>query len=106
MSYLNLGPLNSILHQPVRTQLVAFLMTRENATFKELKEVLEVTDGNLDAHIKKLIAEKYLTSKKVTGKGRPQTYYSLTGKGTKAFREYIQTLQVLLHSEDYKQSKQ
>ena len=106
MSYLNMGPLNAILHQPVRTQLVAFLMTRENATFKELKEVLEVTDGNLDAHIKKLMAEKYIKSKKVTGKGRPQTFYSLTNKGSQAFREYIQTLQVLLHSEDYKLDSQ
>ena len=103
MSYLNMEPLNAILHQPVRTQLVAFLMTRENATFKELKETLEITDGNLDAHIKKLITEKYIKSKKVAGKGRPQTFYALTKKGTQAFREYVQTLQILLHADDHPQ---
>ena len=102
MSHSKLSALNAILHQSVRTQLVAFLMTRDSATFNEWKENLGVTDGNLDAHVKKLLAEHYLSSKKVTGKGRPQTFYSLTKTGTKAFREYVQTLQVLLKVEDDK----
>lgn len=100
MSTLNMEPLNAILHQPVRTQLVAFLVTRGNATFKELKTTLNVTDGNLDSHIKKLLAANYIRARKVSGDGRPQTYYYLTKSGTKAFREYVKTLQVMLQVEE------
>ena len=80
-STINLEPLNAILHQPIRTNLVAFLMTRGNTTFNELKTTLNVIDGNLDSHIKRLLAEKCIHSEKITGIGRPQTYYSLTKGG-------------------------
>ena len=95
-------PLNAILHQPVRTQLVAFLVARDSATFKELKETLNITDGNLDAHLKELLGESYIRSKKSMTSGRQQTFYSITKKGEQAFREYVQTLHLLLHMEEIK----
>lgn len=49
-----------LLHQPVRTRVAAFLSTRGEATFTEWKNVLEITDGNLDAHFKKLLTAGYL----------------------------------------------
>ncbi len=88
--------LDPILHQPVRTRLVAFLAGRGEATFKELKELLQVTDGNLDAHIKKLSAVDYIVSRKQQINKRNQTFYSLTDKGRQHFQQYVLSLQNLL----------
>lgn len=93
--------LDDVLHQPVRTKVVAFLAARGEATFTELKEALEVTDGNLEAHLKKLLAADYIKAKKSHGAGRPQTFYSLTGKGKSAFRRYISSLETLFAVESF-----
>lgn len=92
--------LDTVLHQPVRTRIAAFLVTRGEATFSELKRELEMTDGNLDAHLKKLIAAGYLNARKQSGRqsggGRPQTIYSLTPKGEAAFEQYLEALKRLV----------
>ena len=89
--------LDTQLHQPIRTRIAAFLVTRGEATFTELKKELEITDGNLDAHIRKLVGAGYVETEKRSGKGRPQTIYSLTKKGKTAFENYLETLKRLLN---------
>jgi len=88
--------LDPLLHQPIRTRLTAYLAARGETTFTELKQVLAVTDGNLEGHVKKLVAAGYLQARKHTGKGRPQTLYLLSDKGMQAFQEYVNCLQALL----------
>lgn len=88
--------LDVVLHQPVRTRLAAFLYTRGEATFTELKKQLEVTDGNLDAHMKKFIAAGYIKQKKDSKGSRTTTTYSLTKKGRNAFEDYIETMKRVL----------
>ncbi|MFH0926659.1 MAG: transcriptional regulator [bacterium] len=84
--------LNPIIHQPVRTQLVALLASREAMTFNYLKDILRLSDGNLTTHMKKLIEAGYVDIKKEFVKNRPQTTYMLTEKGRKAFKEYLEQL--------------
>lgn len=93
----NFPTLDVVLHQPLRTRIVAYLSTRGEATFTELKKLLEVTDGNLEAHIKKLRAAEYVVTHKEKGQGRPQTFYRLTVLGKKAFKQYVNQLQNLLN---------
>ena len=93
--------LDPLLHQPVRTRLVAFLAGRGEATFKELKELLQVTDGNLDAHVRKLIAAKYIDHRKEMIDRRNQTFYQLTGLGQKKFRLYVLALKRLFSTENH-----
>lgn len=88
--------LDPLLHQPLRTQLVAYLAGAAEVTFTELKSQLQVSDGNLESHLKKLIAADYVTVRKETGNGRPQTFYALTEPGREALRQYVGTLQKLL----------
>lgn len=88
--------LDPVLHQPVRTRLVAFLAGRGEATFNEIKQAMDLTDGNLDSHIKKLTAARYLTSRKEDADGRPQTFYSLSKLGNAQFRKYVSALHDLL----------
>lgn len=89
--------LNIVLHQPVRTRIVAYLAARGESTFNELKQALDITDGNLDSHMKKLIGAKYIETKKPpVKKGKQQTLYNLTETGSHEFENYIETLKCLL----------
>lgn len=90
------GGLDAVLHQPIRTQIVAYLVGRGEATFMELKQVLKVSDGNLDSHLKKLLAAKYITTRKDDSAVRTQTVYSLTKHGESALRRYVASLQQML----------
>jgi predicted ArsR family transcriptional regulator len=92
-----LPTLDPLLHQPVRTQIAAYLAGRGEATFAELKRALAATDGNLDAHLTKLVEAGYIESRKeASPAGRPQTVYSLTGAGRQAFATYVAALTALL----------
>ncbi len=87
--------LDGILHQPIRTRIVAYLVARGETTFMDLKRTLEISDGNLDSHLKKLIAVDYITTRKDTGNRRQQTLYLLTETGRAAFCAYLDSLQKL-----------
>ncbi len=88
--------LDAVLHQPIRTQIVAYLVGRREATFTEFKQVLQVSDGNLESHLKKLLAAKYIATRKDDRGTRTQTVYSLTKSGEAALRQYIANLQRML----------
>jgi predicted ArsR family transcriptional regulator len=85
--------LNPILHQPVRTRLALLLHIAE-PSFSQLKSTLSITDGNLDAHLKKLSGAGYLHSRMVV-EGRPHTVYRLSETGTRAFETYLNALRGL-----------
>ena len=88
--------LDAVLHQPIRTQIVAYLIGREEATFSEFKRVLRASDGNLESHMKKLIAAEYIATRKDASSARQQTVYSLTPGGRAALRQYMANLQQML----------
>lgn len=88
--------LDPLLHQPLRTQLAAFLAGAGEVTFTELKRQLNVSDGNLDSHLKKLIAADYVKIRKDDSAARIQTCYTLTPTGRTALQHYIFALQQLL----------
>ncbi len=89
--------LDPLLHQPLRTQIAAYLIGRGEATFSELKRVLQCTDGNLDAHLKKLLAANYVAQERRDGGPRVQTTYALTDAGRGAFACYLEHLQKLFN---------
>jgi DNA-binding MarR family transcriptional regulator len=88
--------LDALFHQPLRTQIAAYLAGAGSATFSELKRQLDVSDGNLESHLKKLIAGEYLLVRKESGEGRKQTHYELTPSGRDALQSYIHALQTVL----------
>lgn len=88
--------LDPVLHQPVRTEIVAYLVGRGEATFSELKRVLQASDGNLESHLKKLIGADYVATRRDSSGGRQQTVYALTKSGQAAMRQYVASLQQML----------
>lgn len=85
--------LDAIFHQPVRTRL-CLLLYRGEPSFSQLKASLSITDGNLDAHLKKISAVGYLHSRMVL-EVRPHTVYCLSESGASAFREYLDCLEAI-----------
>ena len=84
---------DNILHQPVRSKLIATLISNEEMPFKALKEKLKLTDGNLSSHLKKLEEAQYITIDKLFEGKRPKTIIKITSNGRTAFKIYIKQLE-------------
>ena len=88
--------LDSILHQPVRTKIVAYLLVMSEVDFTTLKKTLELTDGHMSTHMKILIENQYVEMKKEFVNSKPRTSYQITAKGRDAFRLYLEALKKLV----------
>ena len=90
-----LPKLDPLLHQPVRTRLVV-LLNQNPHSFAQLKAALSITDGNLDAHLRKLSAAGYLHSQMVL-EGRPHTVFELSKNGKKSYQSYRKAIIALMN---------
>lgn len=91
-----LPTLDPLLHQPARTQIVAFLSGRGQASFSDLKHALDVTDGNLGAHLAKLVEAGLVKAGEGMVSGRAQTLFQLTPAGRSALAQYVARLTSLM----------
>jgi DNA-binding MarR family transcriptional regulator len=71
---------------------MSLLIANDELPFKALKELLEVTDGNLSSHLTKLEKEQYVGIEKTFEGKRPKTVVKITAVGRKAFDTYIEAL--------------
>lgn len=93
--------LNEIIHQPVRLRIMAVLVTLEPTSevdFTYLRELLDVTDGNLGAHLRKLEDAGYIAVNKAFVERKPRTYLAATAEGRKVFQEHVSALEAILKS--------
>src|SRR5258707_6484962 len=78
-----------LVYERVRLGIMSALAVREELTFNELKELFDVSDGNLSAHARKLEEAKYLTCTKSFEDRRPKSVYRLTPLGKTALHPYL-----------------
>lgn len=93
--------LNETIHQPVRLRIMAALVTLEpnnEVDFTYLRDLLEVTDGNLGAHLRKLEEAGYIAVNKVFVDRKPRTYISASSEGRKVFNEHVAALESILRN--------
>ena len=89
--------LDRTIHEGARLAILSSLAGAEELTFTELKEALDLTDGNLGAHLKTLEAKKLVqTHREEGGGGRPATFVSLTNKGRTSLAEYLELLERII----------
>lgn len=88
--------INKAFDHRIRLGIMSVLMVNEKADFKELKELLGATDGNLASHAKALEKESYIAVQKSFIGRKPNTSYSATRKGKMAFKKHIEALEELL----------
>jgi DNA-binding MarR family transcriptional regulator len=96
-----MAELNETIHQPVRLRIMAALVTLETGNevdFAYLRDLLNVTDGNLGAHLRKLEEGGYIAVNKTFVDRKPRTYVSATAAGCKAFKEHVAALESILKS--------
>ena len=96
-----MAELNETIHQPVRLRIMAALVTLEptdEVDFTYLRGLLEVTDGNLGAHLRKLEEAGYISVNKVFVERKPHTYVSATPEGRRVFQEHVRALESILKS--------
>jgi len=75
-------------------------MVNDSIEFSTMKEMLDITDGNLASHIAALEKIEYVeVTKQFIGK-KPNTTYSVTRIGKKAFNEHLDALEKLLKNRD------
>jgi DNA-binding MarR family transcriptional regulator len=88
--------LNKIFDHRIRLGIMSALMVNEDVNFNFLKQLLEVTDGNLASHVKPLEENKYVKiSKSFIGK-KTNTTYAITKLGEKAFRAHLTALEEMI----------
>ncbi|OFY46060.1 MAG: transcriptional regulator [Bacteroidetes bacterium GWF2_42_66] len=75
---------------------MSVLRVNSEASFNDLKELLEVTDGNLASHLKHLEKEGYISVKKSFINRKPNTVYTITETGKTAFEKHLETLEEIL----------
>jgi DNA-binding MarR family transcriptional regulator len=75
---------------------MSILMVNEHADFNMLKELMDLTDGNLASHIKALEAAEYITVEKQFIGRKPNTRYSTTKLGEVEFKKHIDALEKLI----------
>jgi len=88
--------LNKAFENRIRLGIMSVLLVNDTVEFNRLKELLDVSDGNLASHISALEKEEYvLVQKQFVGK-KPNTTYKVTKLGKKAFEDHLTALEKLL----------
>lgn len=92
--------LNKAFENKVRLGIMAALMVNSKLSFNGLKELLELTDGNLASHLKALEKAEYiLVNKSFIGR-KPNTTYKITNAGRDTFELHLKALEKLINQQN------
>lgn len=88
--------INKLFDHRIRLGIMSILMVNDDADFNRLKELLDVTDGNLASHVKALENAEYILIEKQFIDRKPNTRYSATKLGKLEFKKHIEALEKLI----------
>ncbi len=88
--------LNKIFDSRIRLGIMSALVVNVEVNFNQLKELIEVTDGNLATHLKTLEENGYVKVFKGFIGRKTNTNYSITKAGEKAFKDHIAALEKMI----------
>lgn len=88
--------INKLFDHRIRLGIMSILVVNEDADFNRLKELLDVTDGNLASHIKALEQAEYILVEKSFVGRKPNTNYTATKLGKAEFVKHIDALEKLI----------
>jgi len=90
--------LNKIFDSRVRLGIMSALMVNDEVNFNELKELLNITDGNLASHLKSLEENAFVKVEKGFVGRKTNTTYHVTKTGEKAFKSHLAALEKMIRS--------
>ncbi len=93
---MDLPPELALIHQPARLKIMGLLYKHGDVDYKNARDFLGLTDGNLASHSDRLAKAGYLESRRVLNRDGFVTRYKITKEGREAFREYLGLLKRFL----------
>ncbi|HEY5341241.1 MAG TPA: transcriptional regulator [Candidatus Aquilonibacter sp.] len=96
--------MDELLLSKVRLGIVAELLAADWVAFSALQRAVATTNGNLGAHLSKLVDAGYVTEEKTFADRRPLSRYALTDAGRNAFIAHVRDLENLLGASGAKES--
>lgn len=91
-----IGNLNKVFESRIRLGIMSSLMVNADLSFNDLKQTLEVSDGNLATHLVNLEENGYIKVHKGFIGRKTNTTYSITKGGEKAFKEHVEALENMI----------
>ncbi len=91
--------LNKHFDNRIRLGIMSILVVNDWVDFNSLKEMLELTDGNLASHISTLEKNEYVETKKQFIARKPKTSYRVTILGRKEFQKHIDALEAIIKNQ-------
>jgi DNA-binding MarR family transcriptional regulator len=92
--------LDPAIHQPARLGILTAAAETKRIDFVSLRDLLDLTDGNLSRHLSTLEEAGYITIEKTFDGRKPRTWISATKAGRKALKEEIAALREIIGSVD------
>jgi DNA-binding HxlR family transcriptional regulator len=94
------GELNKAFESRIRLGIMSVLLVNDWMDFTELKEILQVTDGNLASHLSALEKLQYIQVRKQFIGKKPNTSFAVTHAGQKAFDHHLSALEQLIKTRE------
>jgi DNA-binding transcriptional ArsR family regulator len=91
-----LSNINKAFENRIRLGIMSVLMANESMDFTGLRDILDVTDGNLSSHLRALEEAGYVIAEKRFLGRKPNTTYTITNSGSDSFRNHLSALEELL----------
>lgn len=91
--------LNKVFESRIRLGIMSTLMVNDWFDYKSLKELLDVTDGNLASHLSNLEKHQLIEVQKQFIGRKPNTRYRATEQGRILFKDHIENLNRLIQSQ-------
>ena len=88
--------LHKAFESRIRLGVMSALLVNNAVDFTTLRNLLDVTDGNLATHLKALEKEGFILVEKSFVGRKPNTSYSVTEKGKKAFESHLKALEAMI----------
>lgn len=90
--------LNKLFDSRVRLGIMSALMVNDEVNFNDLKELLDITDGNLASHLKALEENDFIKVEKGFIGRKTNTTYKITRAGEKSFKAHLSALEKMIRS--------
>ena len=91
-----IADINKEFERKARLGIMSVLMVDDDVDFNTMKEILELTDGNLASHLKALEKAGYIEMRKEFVGRKPRTSYSASKQGREAFTSHLNALERLI----------
>ena len=91
-----IAQLNKVFDSRIRLGIMSALLVNDEVNFNDLKELIQVTDGNLASHLKTLEEQEYIKVHKGFVGRKTNTTYAVTKAGEKAFKAHLDALEKMI----------